>query len=158
VDFRVGNLLIEIDGAHWHNAENDAIKDAWFTSNGFTILRIAASEHIEQRLAEIHNMFQGEFGVGKGLDPITPHTRKIADRKAVLEKKLASELEKLEAKQQIIDERIELIKNSNIDFQVYGWVGKVGTLLGVSPTQVRRWMLKNMPEFFSECSQRKPAG
>lgn len=53
VDFRVGTILIEIDGMYWHDAEKDTLKDEVFKTAGFEIYRIKASEHIESRLAAI---------------------------------------------------------------------------------------------------------
>lgn len=40
----------------------------------------------------------------------------------------------------IINERLTSIKNSDIDLTRYGWVNKVSKLLGISHTQVRRFM------------------
>lgn len=46
--------------------------------------------------------------------------------------------------------------NSDIDFSMFGWVGKVAVLLDVPPQYVKRWMIRNMPSFYEErCYKRK---
>jgi len=51
----------------------------------------------------------------------------------------------------------EKILNSNIEFKKYGWVSKVSEILGIQPQKVKRWMLRNMEEFYKkECYKRKP--
>lgn len=52
-DFILGNLIIEIDGEHWHDKENDAIRDEELNKLGFNVIRISTKEHIENRLKEI---------------------------------------------------------------------------------------------------------
>ena len=52
-DFRIGNMLIEIDGSYWHNKEYDAERDTKLSALGFTVFRINAKERIQERLVEI---------------------------------------------------------------------------------------------------------
>lgn len=53
-DFVVnGNLIIEIDGEHWHNEEKDRLKDLFFEQSGYTVFRIKAKEMIQSRLSQI---------------------------------------------------------------------------------------------------------
>ena len=53
-DFVVnGNVIIEIDGEHWHDAEKDRVKDIFFEDSGYTVFRIKAKEMIQQRLSQI---------------------------------------------------------------------------------------------------------
>ena len=52
-DFVVGNVIIEIDGAQWHNAEKDQARDAVLNSLGYTVYRIDSKDRIEQRIADI---------------------------------------------------------------------------------------------------------
>lgn len=47
-----------------------------------------------------------------------------------------------------IEERKQIILNSEIDFTKFGWVNKISKLLNISPTQVRRWMEKYMENFY----------
>lgn len=46
------NLIIEIDGEHWHNEETDKIKDLKAKENGFETLRIPAKNNIEKTLTD----------------------------------------------------------------------------------------------------------
>jgi very-short-patch-repair endonuclease len=54
IDFRVGTLLIEIDGEYWHrDEERDRKRDEFLIAAGYDVKRIKASEKIEERLQEI---------------------------------------------------------------------------------------------------------
>lgn len=53
-DFKVENILIEIDGERWHqNKKKDAERDKILKNAGYTVIRISAKEMIEQRLKTI---------------------------------------------------------------------------------------------------------
>jgi very-short-patch-repair endonuclease len=53
-DFVVNdNVIIEIDGEHWHNEEKDSKKDSFFEEAGYTVIRIKAKEMIQKRLSQI---------------------------------------------------------------------------------------------------------
>ncbi len=54
-DFCIGNLIIEIDGDYWHpiGNERDKQKDEMYKVNGYDVVRIRASENIEDRLKEL---------------------------------------------------------------------------------------------------------
>lgn len=54
-DFLIENIVVEIDGEHWHPVgnEKDAIRDAELTAMGYTVYRIRSSERIEERLSNI---------------------------------------------------------------------------------------------------------
>lgn len=52
--------------------------------------------------------------------------------------------------------RIELIINSNIEFNKRGWVNEVSKLINIKSQKVKNWMIKFMPCFYSEkCLKRK---
>ncbi|MFA5299168.1 MAG: HNH endonuclease signature motif containing protein [Lutibacter sp.] len=52
--------------------------------------------------------------------------------------------------------KITLVKNSDIDFSNFGWVGKVSKIIEVKPQKVGRWMNKYMHEFYHNlCFKRK---
>lgn len=52
-DFLIGKLIVEIDGAQWHDKEKDKIRDEIISSYGYQIVRILSTENIEERLSEI---------------------------------------------------------------------------------------------------------
>lgn len=54
IDFRIGSTLIEIDGEYWHrDKERDEYRNKVLSEHGFTVIRIKASERIEERLEQI---------------------------------------------------------------------------------------------------------
>lgn len=47
------------------------------------------------------------------------------------------------------NQRIQLIKESNIDFSKYGWAQKLAALLGIrSSVSAMNWVRRNMPDFY----------
>jgi predicted RNA-binding Zn-ribbon protein involved in translation (DUF1610 family) len=46
---------------------------------------------------------------------------------------------------------INLIKDSNIDFNKSGWGKKVGHLLGMTPSSALKWVKREMPDFAKNC-------
>ena len=52
-DFVIGNVIIEIDGARWHNTESDQKRDALLSDMGYKVYRINSKERIEDRIKEI---------------------------------------------------------------------------------------------------------
>lgn len=52
-DFIIGNVIVEIDGEHWHDEDKDNVRDKVLTDLGYTVYRIKSKERIENRLEEI---------------------------------------------------------------------------------------------------------
>jgi very-short-patch-repair endonuclease len=52
-DFVIGNVIIEIDGEHWHDPQKDSVRDEYLVSQGYTVYRIKAKEFIENKLETI---------------------------------------------------------------------------------------------------------
>lgn len=50
---------------------------------------------------------------------------------------------------------IELLKNSDINFQKFGWVKEAALVIGIVDQKVCNWMKRHMPEFYSDCYKRK---
>lgn len=57
--------------------------------------------------------------------------------------------------EEIVNKRIELINNSNINFSKQGWVKQVSELVGMSHSHVSKFMRKFMPETYLICFKRK---
>jgi len=55
-DFVIDNIIIEIDGANWHNKEKDSKRDEVLSTQGYKVFRILSSEKIEEKIAEILNL------------------------------------------------------------------------------------------------------
>lgn len=53
IDFKVDKILIEIDGAYWHDASKDKIRDTVLEKAGFSVIRILANSRIEEKLEEV---------------------------------------------------------------------------------------------------------
>jgi len=54
------------------------------------------------------------------------------------------------------EKNINSVINSGIDFNKFGWVGKVSKLIDQSPQRVNKWMKRFLPEFYEkECYKRK---
>lgn len=53
VDFCIDTLVIEIDGARWHDKEKDSIRDRIIEDLGYKVFRIDSKERIEDRIKEI---------------------------------------------------------------------------------------------------------
>lgn len=52
-DFVIGDIIVEIDGVHWHNEESDRIRDCDLIEVGYKVFRIKSTENIEERLSNI---------------------------------------------------------------------------------------------------------
>lgn len=70
-----------------------------------------------------------------------------------IKKDHAKILEKLNM--QTINKKIARIKEYNIDFSKFGWVGEIAILENTSHTSIRRFMKKYMPDFYNTCYHRK---
>jgi hypothetical protein len=56
---------------------------------------------------------------------------------------------------EIFENRIQDIKNSNIDFGSSGWGVKLGKHLGLTSYAAMSWVKKNLPEFYKNCFQHR---
>ena len=52
-DFLIGDTIIEIDGARWHNQDKDKERDGVLNELGYTVYRIDSKEFIERRIEQI---------------------------------------------------------------------------------------------------------
>ncbi len=50
------------------------------------------------------------------------------------------------------------LKNSNINFQVHGWVEQASKIINISPQKTRNWISKNCPELLENAYLRKSMG
>ena len=57
-DFIVMNIIVEIDGARFHDAERDKKRDQILNSLGYVVYRIKATDKIDERLTEIFSKHQ----------------------------------------------------------------------------------------------------
>lgn len=71
-------------------------------------------------------------------------TPKPENNKQICQIKINSKIENLQNK-------INLIINSDIDFDKKGWSLKVSKILEIVPQAVKQWMIREMPEFYKNC-------
>ena len=56
------------------------------------------------------------------------------------------------------EKRIQIMNESNIDFNSNGWVGKLSNLFEIGDNKAGRWVKNNLPEFYEEkCFKRGSA-
>lgn len=51
--------------------------------------------------------------------------------------------------------RWELIQESQIDFQKFGWVKKISEIFGIAENKAGKYIRKNYPDFYETCYKRK---
>lgn len=69
--------------------------------------------------------------------------------KAIQQQEIIKENTKIRIKE--FEYKINLVKNSNIDFNKRGWGVKLGKLLGLTPFGAMNWLKKNIPQFYENC-------
>lgn len=73
------------------------------------------------------------------------------EEKYILKKEI--DLNKTNEKLKLFEQQIEIIKNSNINFNERGWGIKVSKLLKMTPSASLKWIKRNIPEFADKCWQ-----
>lgn len=73
------------------------------------------------------------------------------------EEKQERRIEKENSRKDKISKRLEIIKNSGIDFQKWGWVKKAGELVGMTQLHTREFLMKNDPDFYTTCYTKEKA-
>lgn len=71
--------------------------------------------------------------------------------------KLNKKIQEEEVRLKRTAEKLEIIKNSGIDFQKWGWVKKAGELVGMTQLHVREFLMKNDPDFYATCYTKEKA-
>lgn len=150
-------LAVEIDG-HTHTTEKvkkiDNRRDKYLESKGWRTLRITTKE-VRNDVYECINIIQNELG-----EKLIEIPKEFLNKKYLQNKKENDERKRVEKNKILKQEKIETLKqkilNSDIDFEVYGWVGKVSKILNINSQHTTRWMKRNMLNFYNtECFIRK---
>lgn len=138
---------IEIDGQQHEckdRKESDIRKDAFCKNLGWTCMRLSWSyicQNKQKAISEMKDFIDnGELSLIVWENPKQKYKEDVAARKVKHLKE--------------VEERKNLILNSGIDFQSYGWLMKVANLLGISHTQTKKWILRNMPGFYEQSKHR----
>lgn len=64
---------------------------------------------------------------------------------------LEQKIKKAKLKTKDLENKIKLIINSDINFDKRGWNLKVAKILNITPQAVKKWMMREMPEFYKKC-------
>lgn len=156
IDFAFINekIAVEFDGqVHFRKGnkriEHDIKRDMVLNSKGWKIYRIPFFDinkfNINDLIEFIGNP-SNEKTMASNLIKYSDYNSKLKK-----DKKLKITLKK----QANINSQINLIKNSNINFNKLGWVNKVSEILEITPQNVNRWMKRNMLDFYNNCYKRK---
>lgn len=151
-DFAFENVkvVVEIDGSQHELKErkqNDIKKDKVIISSGWRIYRVSASRvlsNIENILIELKN-FIGKIEIKSQTSKIV--TNAEIKKENYNKKILINKENKIKKHNNLINERKNELDNSGINFNERGWIQKVSILWNVSYTQVRRFILKFIPEY-----------
>ena len=154
------NVAVELDGkCHFIHGEtrndHDRKKDNFLIEKGWKVFRIGYTENNEETIKEFLT-YVSKIEAGE----------KVLEARVFKYKEIKKEKKKQDIKQyrQLLNNKlyelnkplIQLVKNSNINFNKFGWVGKVAILINKLPQHVNRWMKKYMPDFYQEkCFKRK---
>ena len=153
------NLAIEINGSQhytpsgelkpYYQSRNDFIK-----SKGWDIHEFHYTIQTEKIVEDIERLLEGKERMTP--DEVQKWMRLKQEKKleqiALKRLKLKETIQK---KNELVEKRIFLIRNSDIGWNKMGWVEEVKALLGVSHTQVIRWMIKYTPDLLEKAWKRK---
>jgi len=148
-------IAIEIDGEQHYGdkkmVEHDLKRDGILKDLGWETIRIRWSQfrslEKDQRTSVIDKIMSFTIDSEKDIVFFYNHRKEIE----MEEKKM-----KKEKKEELIDEKRQIILNSEINFSRFGWVAEVSKLLNLAPNSGGRWIRKNMPDFYeSNCYKKQ---
>jgi len=148
------NIGLEVNG-NQHYKKDGSLKEYYqerhniIENNGIKLLEI-------HYLMVYDNIFINDLvDFIKGINEINIEDYKKCIKKSKQEEKIKQKNIKTQKNKEKIKLKIKTIKNAKIDFTKFGWNKKIADILHISPTHVRRFMKKYMPEFYINCFVRK---
>ena len=163
IDFAFINekIAVELDGkVHFElgnkRINHDIKKDEYLMSHGWRIFRIPYFERNEKSIEKFLNFLINDSAMSiKITENWGKYLKYCEYKKEIKNKKLEEKNKVIKEKERVIKEKVMDIKNSNINFNKFGWKAKVGVILECSNTHVGRWMKKHLPDIynnaFSKC-------
>lgn len=163
LDFAFLNIKcdIEIDGAQHIRTkkaiEHDVLRDKIMLDDGWIVYRIAVKElqlNTQKVMNDLINFLHSKEKIRKYdkeliLSQYKNKENKFGSRKDYSKAKKESNIIKNQNK-------IKSLKESKIDFSKIGWVNAASKIIGITPQNVKRWMERNMLEFYkNNCYKRK---
>lgn len=151
-DIKMG---IEINGNQHYNSDG-SLKEYYvkrhklIEDTGWVLLELHYS--IAFKLYELENIIKFKKNVDYSSYITEQKERK--NKKKIEQEQKKEQREKL--KSEFINNRIEALLNSNIDFSKWGWVNKASEIMNIKPQKVNGWMEKYMKHFYlTKCFHRK---
>ena len=122
----------------------EAIQKSSSISEVFRNTRFCDTTNHRERIKDVIE----KYGVTLKPKPKKEKKKKIITKENKIKNKEKQELIKQKKKEQEnnFKKRIKYFLSNKIDITKFGWVEKASKDLGISHTQVRRWVSKNLPE------------
>jgi len=160
IDIAFPNKLLGIEINGNQHYKTDGTLKAYYQerhnlimSNGWKLLEVHyARVYDNDFIDELIEFVSGQKTTAPAGMIIDQHLIMRRKKEAMEKRKIAAK----EARIKKIQVRSKMILESNIDFQSFGWVSRVAKMLNISHTQVRRFIQKNMPDFYLKCYVRTP--
>lgn len=158
IDFAFINekIAVELDGkTHFVNGKkrilHDIIRDEKLINEGWKMFRIKYNDNMDDKINELIEFIGNpkEKNFDSKLYYYSEVKNNIKKKPLNIRK---TKTKKYEEKQKTF---IELIKNSEIDFNRIGWVNMVSEIIEQKPQKVNIWMKRFMPIFYESCFKRK---
>ena len=148
-------IAIEIDGEQHYSdkkmIDHDLKRDLVLKSLGWRTIRIRWSHYKvlskEQREEIIENLMSHSYNIEEKITLYKDHKIRIENE---------SKNKRLKKKEDLLNDKIKMILESEIDFSKFGWVKEVSILLNVSENSGGRFIRKHMKDFYEEsCFKRR---
>lgn len=166
IDFALDKIKIgfEING-NQHYCKNGKLKvyyknrQEYLEKLGWKIINIHYLKcfHEEELKSIILSSISGDCQFSQNnISNILRHKDIIRKRK--IKEKQQKKQQQILLRKKEINEKIQLVLNSNIDFSKFGWVDKVATLISILPQKTSSWFKSNMADFYkNNCFKRQRA-
>jgi very-short-patch-repair endonuclease len=148
-------IAIEIDGEQHYSdkkmIDHDLKRDLVLKSLGWRTIRIRWSHYKvlskKQREEIIENLMSHSYNIEEKITLYKDHKIRIENE---------SKNKRLKKKEDLLNDKIKMILESEIDFSKFGWVKEVSILLNVSENSGGRFIRKHMKDFYEEsCFKRR---
>lgn len=148
------NVAVELDGkCHFNHGEtrngHDRKKDNFLIENGWKVFRIGYTENNEETINEFLSYISK---IEAGEKVLEARVFKYKEIKKEKKKRTWNEWFQLDYQKrlQLNKPLIQLVKNSNIEFNKRGWKTKLGLLINKDSRKVIFWLEKYMPELYEK--------
>jgi len=162
-------FAIEIDGKQHLESkakEHDLERDLFLTEQGWTIIRILWTDFFNNTAFYISSLNDAinKAEISSQLKVSLESAYRIKEENLLRREEMIKKgqidsigrVSKSILSSSTIESKIKALLDSDIDFTKWGWVVKTSRILGVSSTQVTKFMKKNMKDFYeNKCFHRR---